>query len=106
MTLPVQAISFNPAPVAPIQPVLSPLPQAASQAVPETFGAYLNEALKSVNKMGLDADQSIVDWRAGKIENMHEVSLALARADMAIRLLVQVRNKGLDAYQEIMRMPI
>jgi len=106
MTLPVQAISFNPAPVAPIQPVLTPLAQAPNQVVPDTFSAYLTDALKSVNQMGLDADQTVVDWRSGKVENMHEVSMALARADLALKLLVQVRNKGLEAYQEVMRMPI
>ena len=106
MTLPVQAISFSPAPVAPIQPVITPLAPAPAHAVPDSFGVYLQEALKGVNQLGLDADQSIVDWRAGKIENMHEVSMALARAEMALKLLTQVRNKGLEAYQEIMRMPI
>lgn len=106
MTLPIQPISFDAAPIAPIQPVITPLAQAPDKIVPDTFGAYLNEALKGVNDLGLQADQSVVDWRTGKIEDMHEVSLALARAEMALKLLVQVRNKGVEAYQEIMRMPI
>ena len=106
MILPIQVISSEFQPIAPIQAVLTPMAQAPASVVPESFEGFLTEALKGVNKMGLDADRAIVDWRTGKLENMHEVSLALGRADMALRLLVQVRNKGIEAYQEIMRMPI
>ena len=106
MTLPIQPITAGFQPIEAIQPVITPMAQAPSAVVPQTFEGFLTDALKGVNKMGLDADQAVVDWRTGKLENMHEVSLALARADMALRLLVQVRNKGIEAYQDIMRMPI
>jgi flagellar hook-basal body complex protein FliE len=43
---------------------------------------------------------------AGKAKNIHETMLAVERADMSLKLLMQVRNKLLDAYREVMRMQV
>ena len=41
-----------------------------------------------------------------KTENIHETMLALSHADLSFKLMVQVRNKALEAYQEVMRMQV
>ena len=46
------------------------------------------------------------DLATGKKQNIHETMLAAAQAELNFNLMVQVRNKALEAYQEVMRMPV
>ncbi len=52
------------------------------------------------------ADQAILDLATGKTENIHEVMLAVTKADLTFRTFLQVRNRVTDAYQEITRMAV
>ena len=67
------------------------------------FGARLKQALSEVNELQQDADKSMADVSLGKL-GIHEGMLAITEADLSLRLLVQVRNKIMDAYKEISRM--
>lgn len=106
MSLPIQPVSFSPEPIAPITSQVTALPTQQLEAISDKFEGFLQNSISGINDQSLKADQAIVDWRMGKIENLHEVSMALARADLSLRLLIQVRNKVVDAYQEVMRMQI
>ena len=52
------------------------------------------------------ADQAIRELVAGRNKNIHETMLAIERADSSLKLMMQVRNKVLDAYREVMRMQV
>lgn len=71
-----------------------------------SFGDYLKNALNNVNQLQLDSQQIGVDFAAGKTDNIHEVMIAGEKADIALQLTMQIRNKVVDAYNEIMRMQI
>jgi flagellar hook-basal body complex protein FliE len=71
-----------------------------------SFGDYLKNALDNVNQLQLDSQQIGVDFAAGKTDNIHEVMIAGEKADISMQLTMQIRNKVLDAYNEIMRMQI
>jgi flagellar hook-basal body complex protein FliE len=49
---------------------------------------------------------AIKELVAGRTKNIHETMLAIERADTSLKLMMQVRNKVLDAYREIMRMQV
>jgi flagellar hook-basal body complex protein FliE len=66
----------------------------------------LTDAVNQTNEAQLAADKAAVALQTGKAENLHEVMLSMEEADISMRLLVQMRNKALDAYQEIMRMQV
>ncbi|RZA14668.1 MAG: flagellar hook-basal body complex protein FliE, partial [Proteobacteria bacterium] len=51
-------------------------------------------------------DKKATDLANGKDTNIHETMLASSQAELSFNMMVQVRNKALSAYQEIMRMPI
>ena len=68
------------------------------------FGDVIKEAVKRVNNMSIQADQSVEQLLEGKT-GIHDTMIALQKADISFRLLLQVRNKVMDAYREIMRMP-
>lgn len=70
------------------------------------FGDTLNEAIDKVNTLHQVADQKTEDIATGKSSNLHETMIAVEKADIAMKLMVQVRNKMIDAYQEIMKMQV
>jgi len=68
-----------------------------------SFADTLTESLDRVNDMQKEADKAIEDFAAGKTRNIHETMIAVNKADIAFRLTMQVRNKIVEAYQEVMR---
>lgn len=78
---------------------------AASPAQKAEFADRLGEAIAKVDAMQVDADENAKRLGAGE-GNLHETMLALEKADVAMRVAMKVRNKILDAYNEVMRMPV
>jgi len=70
------------------------------------FADTLSESLQKVNDLQKKADNAIEDFAAGKTGNIHETMIAVGKADVAFRLTMQVRNKIVEAYQEVMRMQV
>ena len=70
------------------------------------FADYLKDALNDANKMIIESERLAEDYAAGRTDNMHQVLIAAEKADIALQFTMQVRNKILDAYNEIMRMQI
>jgi flagellar hook-basal body complex protein FliE len=71
-----------------------------------SFGAVLAESLAQVNSLQQEADQAIRDLAAGGPISLHETMIALDKADLSFRLMMQVRNKIVEAYQEVLRMQV
>jgi len=59
-----------------------------------------------VNQHQHQADTAIKELVAGRSKNIHETMLTIERADTSLKLMMQVRNKILEAYREIMRMQV
>ena len=70
------------------------------------FGDMLSKAIADTNQAQIKADQAITDASTGKGDDLHEVMISMAEADLSMRLLVQMRNKAVEAYQEIIRMQV
>lgn len=75
-------------------------PNAAS------FSDVLQESLADVDRMQKDSDQKTIEVATGKDPNLHEAMIAMTKAELSFNLMVQVRNRALEAYQEVMRMPV
>jgi flagellar hook-basal body complex protein FliE len=71
-----------------------------------SFSDLLRTSVNQVNTLQVQADDSISNLVAGRTKNIHETMLAIERADSSLKLMMQVRNKILDAYKEIMRMQV
>ncbi|MEW6181652.1 MAG: flagellar hook-basal body complex protein FliE [Bacillota bacterium] len=83
------------------------LPQAKSgKTGSSSFGTVLNEMLKEVNASQVKADESIQGFLSGQIQDLHQVVAATEEARLMLELAVQVRNKVVEAYQEISRMQV
>ncbi|HID30560.1 MAG TPA: flagellar hook-basal body complex protein FliE [Desulfobacterales bacterium] len=68
------------------------------------FGDVIKQAIKRVNDMQIRADQSVEQLLKGET-GIHETMIAGQKADISLRVLLQIRNKVMDAYREVMRMP-
>ena len=71
-----------------------------------SFADTLSESLDKVNDLQKEADKAIEDFAMGKTRNIHETMITVNKADLAFRLTMQVRNKIVEAYQEVMRTQI
>jgi flagellar hook-basal body complex protein FliE len=87
--------------------VPSPLeaPSAAARPGADGFGEALGKAIGQADRLQLAADAEVNEQALGA-GNLHETALALEKADVAMRVLTKVRNKVVEAYQEVMRMSV
>jgi flagellar hook-basal body complex protein FliE len=80
--------------------------QGAQQNPTESFGKMMEDIVGNVNDLQQKADQSIQALATGDSKGLHEVMIAVEKASISFQFLSQVRNKAVEAYQEIMRMPV
>jgi flagellar hook-basal body complex protein FliE len=78
---------------------------AAPQAAPGFAGWFASE-LGAVNSSLVGADHEVQKLAVGEAGNLHEVMIHLEEARLSFQLLAQVRNRMLEAYQEVMRMQV
>ncbi len=72
----------------------------------KSFADTLKDAIGSVNQLQKTADVQMQKLATGKAESIPDVMIAAEQADIALKLMVQVRNKVIDAYHEIMKMQV
>jgi flagellar hook-basal body complex protein FliE len=75
---------------------------------PETgsFAGYLESAIEAVDSLAKKAHELESAFAAGELSDIHQVTIAAQEAEIALELVLAVRNKVIEAYQEIMRMSI
>ena len=78
------------------------LPEAGPES--EGFGKLLKEAVSEVNKLQMEAGEAMQKLAVGEGEGIHETMIAMEKAGLSFKMMMQVRNKVLAAYQEIIRM--
>jgi flagellar hook-basal body complex protein FliE len=76
----------------------------AEQSADTGFQDMLSDMVKQVNTLQKDADASIHGLATGATTNVHDVTIKMAEAGVAFDLMMQVRNKLLEAYQQIIKM--
>ncbi len=72
----------------------------------EAFGNMLSKMLDETNSAQQGGDKAITALHSGKAENLHEVMIAMEKADLSMRTLMQIRNKAKTAYDEMMRIQL
>lgn len=72
----------------------------------KSFADTLKDAVGSVNQLSQEANVQIQKLATGETKNIPEVMIAAEKASVAFKLMTQVRNKIIDAYQEIMKMQV
>ncbi len=86
-------------------PLSLEIPSATPAATGPSFSEVLGGAIGKVDALQTQADAESDKLALGG-GNLHETALALEKADVALRVLTKVRNKVVEAYQEVMRMSV
>lgn len=97
MSMPITPVRFP----APVLPLSAPVAPAAGGG---NFGSTLADAIGRVDQFQQNAQSTIGKFLAGEDEEVHKVALATEQASLSLDLFLQVRNKVIAAYQEVMRM--
>jgi flagellar hook-basal body complex protein FliE len=71
-----------------------------------SFADTLKEAVGTVNQLQVDSDKKMQELATGKTTNIPEVMMSAEKADIALRMMVQMRNKMIEAYQDVMKMQV
>jgi flagellar hook-basal body complex protein FliE len=85
---------------------LKPEEQVESSGGSDKFGQAIFKALEQVDERIRRADDLTKQFAAGEPVELHDVMISVQEANLALATLVQVRNKAVEAYQEVMRMQI
>lgn len=113
-----EGVSFKPAgAVSQMQKIQTRMEQQvrqarqAAQAQPaKSSGLGFTEAVRKmvneVNAQQVKADESIEDLLTGKVHNIHEVVTNVAKADLSFKLMIQTRNKLVEAYKQTMNIQV
>jgi flagellar hook-basal body complex protein FliE len=70
------------------------------------FSALIDKTMADLDRLNSQADQAVLNLAVGKTDNIHDVALAVTKADLAFRTVLEIRNRLTEAYQEIMRMQV
>ena len=90
--------------VGPVQPPRPPAgPGGPGQVDGKNFAKFLEEKIGEVNQLQKNADQAVQDLATGKEKDITKVVSAAEKANLAFQMMLQIRNKLVDAYQEITR---
>ncbi len=87
----------------------NPLHESQGSGAPQQgvgFLETLQKSMESVNEDQIQADSAVKDLVAGKSKNIHETMLSIQKAELSLKTMMQVRNKILEAYKEIIRMQV
>jgi flagellar hook-basal body complex protein FliE len=97
-------------PITPVQmislPQVAPADAASSAGGTGAFQSMLEGMIAPVEQSQAQATQAVQNFLSGGDEELHSVALAAQRADLQFNLMLQVRNKAVSAYQEVMRMQL
>lgn len=80
--------------------------EGGNQPTASSFAETLKKAVEEVNTLQKVADTKMQQLATGESKNIPDVMIAVEKADIALKLMVKVRNKIIDAYQEIMKMQV
>jgi flagellar hook-basal body complex protein FliE len=70
------------------------------------FGKIIEGALEKISQPQMEANQAVQNLALGRTDNLHQVLLSVAKADLTFRMVLEIRNRLTEAMQEIMRMQV
>jgi flagellar hook-basal body complex protein FliE len=85
-----------------IAPALAPVSGQTSGS--GSFQDLLSASLQNVEAQGAQSEKAVQQFLSGETDDIHKVAIASQKAELSAQLFMQVRNKMISAYQEIMKM--
>ena len=82
------------------------LPDLEGKAGGKDFSAFLKESVEKVNQLQLEANEAINSIAAGESDDIHNTMIAIQKADVSFRMMMEIRKKLVEAYEQVMRMQV
>jgi len=92
--------------VRPAQALTSVLPVEKTEKSANGFMKAIENLAQEANRSQIQANNQVAQLAAGKTDNVHQVMLALGKAEISFNYMLEVRNKVLEAYKELTSMPL
>lgn len=72
----------------------------------KSFGSMLKDAVDEVNTYQKTTEQAMADMATGQIKDLHQAAIVIGKAENSMRLMLEVRNKAISAYKELIKTQI
>jgi len=69
----------------------------------EQFAKHLKSALNEINELQVEKDVAVADIATGQVKDLHQAAIAIGKAELNMKLMLEIRNKALNAYKELGR---
>lgn len=77
-----------------------------SEAANGDFSKILKESIEEINDTQVKGDRAMADIATGQVKDLHQAAIAINKAETSMKMMLEVRNKALNAYKEIARTQI
>jgi len=68
-----------------------------------SFEELLKESIEETNELQIESEKASVDIATGQVQDLHQAAIAIGKAETSMKLMLEVRNKAISAYKEILR---
>ena len=69
----------------------------------EAFAQHLKSAINEVNDLQVGSEKAVADLATGQVKDLHQAAMAIGKAETNMKLMLEIRNKALNAYKELGR---
>ncbi|WP_041302713.1 MULTISPECIES: flagellar hook-basal body complex protein FliE [Helicobacter] len=70
------------------------------------FSAMLKHSIDELNNTQKESDKALADMATGQVKDLHQAAIAIGKAETSMKLMLEVRNKAISAYKELLRTQI
>ena len=77
--------------------------EKSNNATSGDFANTLKSALEDVNEIQQKGDEAMADLATGEVKDLHQAAIAIGKAELNMKLMLEIRNKALNAYKELSR---
>ncbi|MDU7693222.1 MAG: flagellar hook-basal body complex protein FliE [Helicobacter sp.] len=79
---------------------------SASDSDKGEFANLLKKSVDDLNEVQKTSEKALADMASGQVKDLHQAAIAIGRAETSMKLMLEVRNKAINAYKEILRTQI
>lgn len=81
-------------------------PQQAEKTDGKSFADVLKDSINEVDDLQKDGEKALGDIATGQVQDLHQAAIAINKAETSMKMMLEVRNKAISAYKEILRTQI
>ncbi|BCD45556.1 flagellar hook-basal body complex protein FliE [Helicobacter suis] len=70
------------------------------------FSQMLKQSIDELNNTQMQSDKALADMATGQVKDLHQAAIAIGKAETSMKLMLEVRNKAISAYKELLRTQI